>query len=116
LVLGLFALRSGSLLPGILFHLIFNSLEILRARASSLALKGPFVDWFISLTTSADNEHVIQYRWPTLAIAAVIALLVIARLVGRTSGPSGATYDRKSLRPDQQAPTTPPTHPPVPMH
>lgn len=116
LVLGLFALRSGSLLPGILFHLIFNSLEILRARASSLALKGPLVDWFISLTPSADNERVIEYRWPTLAIAAVIAILLIARLVGRISGRRGATYDRALLRPDQQAPTTPPTHPPVPMH
>ncbi len=79
LVLGLFAVRSGSLLPGVLFHLIYNSVEILRARASSPAWKGPVADWFFRLTTTADNEHIIQYKWPTLAIAAVVALLLIGR-------------------------------------
>jgi len=113
LVLGLFALRSGSLLPGILFHLIYNSIEILRARATSLPLKGPAVDWFISLTTTADNEHIIQYKWPTLAIAAVIAVLLLGRLVGRIPGPSGATYDTELPGRDREAPATPPAHPPV---
>ncbi|HUE16362.1 MAG TPA: ABC transporter permease subunit/CPBP intramembrane protease [Planctomycetaceae bacterium] len=113
LVLGLFALRSGSLLPGILFHLIYNSIEILRARATSLPLKGPAVDWFISLTTTADNEHIIQYKWPTLAIAAVIAVLLIGRLVGRIPGPRGATHDTELPGRDRNAAASPPTHPPV---
>ena len=79
LLLGLFALRSGSLLPGIVFHLIFNGLEIVRERMSSLDLKGPVANWFIT-TTTKENEHLIEYNWSTLAIAAIIAALLIARL------------------------------------
>ena len=116
LVLGLFAVRSGSLLPGVLFHLIYNSVEILRARASSPALKGPVADWFFRLTTTADNEHIIQYKWPTLAIAAVVALLLIGRLVRGGPRPSGEGHDQEFLRSAQETSANPPSQPPVATH
>jgi sodium transport system permease protein len=113
-LLGLFALRSGSLLPGILFHLMYNSLEIVRERASSLDLKGPVVDWFIT-TTAKDNEHSLEYTWPTLAIAFVVAALLIARLARRAPPLKESTDDGLPNRARGES-AAPPTHPPVATH
>jgi sodium transport system permease protein len=111
-LLALFALRSGSLLPGILFHLTFNSLEIVRERASSLDLKGPVVDWFITTTTSKDNEHLLQYSWPTLAIAFVVAALLIANLIRSAPWSKQPTDDDLPNRARGES-TAPPARPPV---
>jgi sodium transport system permease protein len=83
LVLGLLALRSGSLLPGILFHLTYNSLEIARSRLASLPVKSPVVDWFFAFSTTKDNEHVLDYKWPALVVAALIAAVLIGLLIGK---------------------------------
>jgi len=111
LLLGLFALRSGSLLPGILFHLTFNSLEIVRERVSSLDLKGPVVDWFIT-TATKDNEHSLQYNWSTLAIAFVVAALLIARLVRPAPASKESSDDDLPNRARGES-AAPPAQPPV---
>lgn len=85
LVLGLFAVRSGSLLPGILFHLTYNGLEILRSRITALPLPESVADWFFTFATTKENEHILEYKWPTLVIAGVVAAALIARLVRQSS-------------------------------
>jgi sodium transport system permease protein len=114
LLLGLFALRSGSLLPGILFHLTFNSLEIVRERVSALDWKGPVADWFIT-TTTKDNEHLLEYNWPTLTIALVVAALLIAGLFRAAPFSKQSTDDNLSNRTRGES-TAPPAQPPVAMH
>jgi sodium transport system permease protein len=81
LLLGLLALRSGSVFPGIAFHLLYNGLELLRVRASSLPLRGPIVGWFASVTTTKQNELIISYTWPTLLISTLVTVWLIGRLV-----------------------------------
>jgi sodium transport system permease protein len=85
LVLGLFAVRSGSLLPGILFHLTYNSLEILRSRITSLPLPGPIVNWFFTFATTKENEHILEYRWPSLVVAGIVGFVLIAWLSRQSS-------------------------------
>jgi sodium transport system permease protein len=97
LVLGLLAVRSGSLLPGILFHVFYNSLEILRSRIAALPLGGPVVDRFFTFTTTKENEHVIEYKWPTLAMAAIVALLLITILLRKSAKLDHASSDEEEL-------------------
>ena len=113
LVLGLIAVRSGSLWPGVLFHVIYNSLEILRGRVTSLPAQGTLVEWFMTLATTKDKEHVIEYRWPTLALAGVVACVLIAWLV-RSKSESARAIEDASEPPSRREPSpSPPTQPPV---
>ena len=82
LVLGLISLRTRSLLPCIVFHLIFNSLQVLRSRIPTDWKPGIVVDLFV-----ANNEG-LRYQWPTLIVAAVVAFILIRKfaLHGREKG------------------------------
>jgi sodium transport system permease protein len=81
LILGLFAVRSGSLLPAMVFHFLYNATEVLRMRAASEHWKFPSVfDPFVTVVTQED-QTTITYNWPTLLIAGVVSAMVIARLV-----------------------------------
>jgi hypothetical protein len=82
--------RSRSLLPGIVFHFLTNALEVMRQRASSVRLDVPeVVGWFASVTVNKQNEPVIRYHWPTLAVALVVAVFLIGRLLN-VSRPASA--------------------------
>ncbi len=83
LVLGLIAVRSGSLLPGIVFHFLFNALAVLRERlgadwAASLAAdqKDRAENWFVALEASG-----LRYNWPTLVICATVSGAALCWLV-----------------------------------
>lgn len=84
LVLGLLAVRSGSLLPGVVFHLIFNGLEVLKGRyAMELADTTP-VGWI--LTRTPDGLH---FTWPTLVVAAMASIALLFWLVNQEqTGPT----------------------------
>lgn len=117
LVLGLFALRSGSLLPGILFHVIYNSLEVVRGRLAEFPSNNRVVDWFVAFTTTKENEHSLEYKWPTLAIAAVAAVALIALLAAKGPKRTGTLADEdESPRPTLEVPATRPPQPPVATH
>ena len=85
LVLGLLAIRSGSLLPGIVFHLLFNSLAVLHSQATATLIEtrpawldSDAVQWLIVL----DIEHgAVRYNFLTLILCGVVAALVIRWLV-----------------------------------
>ncbi|HLQ46200.1 MAG TPA: CPBP family intramembrane glutamic endopeptidase, partial [Planctomycetaceae bacterium] len=84
LVLGLMAARSGSLLPGVVFHFLFNSLAVVREQVGThLAnghvdeLKQSVWSWFVTVEPSG-----LRYCWPTLVLCAMVssaALLWLAR-------------------------------------
>ncbi len=95
LVLGLLAVRSGSLWPCILFHFSYNSLEVLRGRFGAAWAEGA------GLFVSAAEEGV-RYRWPTLLIAAIVAALLLRWLIfksDKTATQSSASHvsDQSSL-------------------
>jgi sodium transport system permease protein len=87
IVLGLIAVRGGSLLPTVCFHLIWNTLGVLHARLGELAdvpalVETPVLKWFVVLEGGS-----IGYRWPTLLIGAAASAALIAWLVKQPSDP-----------------------------
>jgi sodium transport system permease protein len=68
IVLGMIAVRSNSLLPCIVFHLIYNSMAILHGRLGA-ELGGVSEGWFISVQNGQ-----LRYLWPLLLLAAAIAI------------------------------------------
>ncbi len=80
LVLGLLVARSNSLFPAMVFHFIYNSLEVLRSRVDVSQVVGSPIEWFVSIE-QADGETIVNYAWPTLLICAVVAALILRWLV-----------------------------------
>ncbi|HEV3299403.1 MAG TPA: ABC transporter permease subunit/CPBP intramembrane protease [Planctomycetaceae bacterium] len=76
LILGLLAIRSGSLLPGVLFHIIYNSIETVRVRAGDSVVQMPVLKWFLASEPSA-----VGYNTLALVVAGVVATLLIAWLI-----------------------------------
>ena len=84
LVLGLIAARSGSLLPGVVFHFLFNSMAVVRERVGTALADGHMEElqqsawrWFVSIEPSG-----LRYGWPTLLIcgaSSTLMLLWVAR-------------------------------------
>ena len=88
LVLGLLAVRSGSLIPGIIFHFCFNCLAVLHSKitaawvATAPDLSG-VAGWFFKF----DGESV-GYKFPTLAICGGITFITIRWLLRHKGEPS----------------------------
>jgi sodium transport system permease protein len=72
LVLGLIALRSGSLLPGIVFHFVYNTLGVLHGRVGTSWIEPNSANWFFAI-----EREQLRYRWPTLVICAIVAILLL---------------------------------------
>jgi sodium transport system permease protein len=71
IVLGLLAIRSRSLLPGVVFHLINNGLGVLMV-ALGARLAG--MSWLFR-----DAEHGL-FRWPIVAITGALAAWMLVKL------------------------------------
>jgi len=95
LVLGLLAVRSGSLLPCVVFHFIWNSLGILHGRWSTMEGVEGINDspwgWLISF----ENGH-IHYQWPLLVAMALIGSFLIWWLI-KHSAPSEQETNSRNL-------------------
>lgn len=86
LVLGLIAVRSNSLLPGVLFHILYNGSEVLRNRiAPDVWTAGP-APWFFTVET-VQGQASIGHTWLTLGLCALVAGIVLSWLIrdGRTN-------------------------------
>ena len=66
LVLGLLAIRTGSIWPGLAFHAVFNGIAVLRERWDISDTLPAWGDWLIS----NNAETGLSYDWPLLLIAA----------------------------------------------
>ena len=85
MVLGLIAVRSNSLLPGVAFHLCFNSLAVFHGQVSaSFSESKP--DWLdkdlISWFVSCPNDT-LRYNFLTLMTCAGAAFLMIRWLINQ---------------------------------
>ncbi|WP_437225087.1 ABC transporter permease subunit/CPBP intramembrane protease [Planctomicrobium sp. SH661] len=80
IVLGLLAVRSGSQLPGLVFHFIFNGTQVLATRLTSAHLQGPVAQWIVSLKESDEGAQ-LQFQWPTLIVCGIISALLIIWLI-----------------------------------
>ena len=108
LVLGLIVLRSNSLIPGIVFHMIYNSLTIMRGRIDPSWLTQTPVDWFLSV-----KQETIRYQWPTLMVAAVIAIVLLRWLVNQPNAGLNAAATGVSIEQSQVTKAQAVVEPPV---
>jgi sodium transport system permease protein len=85
LVIGLIAVRSNSLLPCILFHFVFNSLDVMRRRfGDSLVVDGTR-DWLFTL-----EEGGLRFQWGALTICALVAIVLLRWLINHSANPTTA--------------------------
>ena len=92
LVLGLLAVRSGSLLPGVVFHAIYNGLQVLRSRTEAASFEALSGGGAIFQTVEGDPH--LRYGWGLLIVCGIAAAALITWLVRRPVSPrfeEGAT-------------------------
>jgi sodium transport system permease protein len=77
LVLAALALRSGSLIPGVIFHFIFNGIQVLFARMTPEQLADPRLNSWITFNPSDG----VRYTWPVLVGCAIVAAPMLYWLV-----------------------------------
>ena len=91
LVLGLIVYHSRSLVPAILFHLTYNSLPILRGRIGTQWIENTPAEWFFAV-----DDGTIRYEWPTLVIAAIVAVALLRWLLAQpVSDPKSVSANAK---------------------
>jgi sodium transport system permease protein len=74
-VIGYVAVKTGSLLPGVLYHAVHNGLSVSLGRLTpELVNSQPWLKLFFEPGTEADG---LMYRWPVTAIAACLAIGII---------------------------------------
>ena len=76
LVLGLLAIRTGSIWPSLTFHAVFNGIAVLRERWDIPDALPAWGDWLIS----SDADTGLGYDWPLLLIAAIAAAALLGVL------------------------------------
>ncbi|MEX1230177.1 MAG: ABC transporter permease subunit/CPBP intramembrane protease [Planctomycetaceae bacterium] len=85
LVLGLLTVRSGSILPAMIFHFLFNGLEVVKSRYGEAIASSPSSALFV---TSAEKG--LRYTGLTLFLSGLIATLILKRLLFTASANSVA--------------------------
>jgi sodium transport system permease protein len=80
LVLGLIAVRTNSLYPGIVFHISYNGIETLRNRygVSLLEQLGPWSQWF-----AVAGKEGVRYQPLLLVLCGMMAVAMLSWLVRR---------------------------------
>lgn len=92
LVLGLLAWRSRSLLPGIIFHFVNNSLAVIRAVPTEDLVGKQAAAALGRLNLSAwlyRNPSQGLYHWPWLVAGAVVAAVLLVGLIQTDKPPLG---------------------------
>ncbi len=90
-VLGLLAIKSGSLLPGITFHFIYNSLAVLHGRSAEFV--GQQIHEYSLSSVIFIQDGIIRYGISTLVISAIIAAGLILMLIKSGQEDEDMTHD-----------------------
>ncbi len=73
-LLGWLALRTGSILPGMTFHLVHNALGVLSARIP----KSFSTDWPRLGSLVHPSDHGVSFAWPVVVTGGLIGVLILA--------------------------------------
>ena len=79
-VIGLLAVRSNSLWPGVLFHFCFNSLAVLHGRALKV-LGSSEQTGVLRFFISTSSENGLRYQFSTLVLCALLAFVLLRWLI-----------------------------------
>lgn len=81
IVLGLLAVDSGSLLPGVVFHALFNGVQVLAARHIGLGGAGTWTHWLVAEGTGGEPGG--HFRLPVLVVCGTVSVALIVWLIRR---------------------------------
>jgi sodium transport system permease protein len=85
LVLGYIAVQTGSLLPGIVFHLAHNSLGVMLGRISPQTIEAiPWLRWLLGPSQSVATPN--SYHYPVLIVSCILTTALLVWF-GRLSHP-----------------------------
>jgi sodium transport system permease protein len=76
IVLGIMAVRSGSLIPGVVFHLLFNGAQVVLARVNASPLENGVGRWLFTVEQAGEHTS-LRYDWPLLVICVVLAAVLL---------------------------------------
>lgn len=80
IVLGLLAVRSRSLVPGVIFHFIFNGMQVLQTRIPQTFFESREMQWLFSVESEA-GQTAIRFNAPLLAISGLLSIGLITWLI-----------------------------------
>jgi len=99
IILGTMCVRSRSLLPGVLFHLVYNSLAILHGRFGEQVSDVGIWGWLFR-----HEDDALRYQPAMLCLAALAAIGLLHRLTRGTDESTGQTIantDQDNREPQQ---------------
>ena len=79
-VLGLLAVRSRSLLPGVIFHFLFNAMQLAQSRIPVRYFDSPAMQWLFSVESEGGLTSV-RFDAPLLAISGLVSVGLITWLI-----------------------------------
>jgi len=79
-VLGLLAVRSRSLIPGVIFHFIFNGMQVAQTRIPVRYFESPVMQWLFSVE-SESGQTIVRFDAPLLAISGLLSVGLITWLI-----------------------------------
>ena len=79
-VLGLLAVRSRSLLPGVIFHFLFNAMQLAQSRIPVRYFDSPAMQWLFSVESEGGLTSV-RFDAPLLAISGLLSVGLITWLI-----------------------------------
>ncbi|QDT66540.1 ABC transporter permease subunit/CPBP intramembrane protease [Calycomorphotria hydatis] len=80
ILLAWIAYRSGSIVPGIVFHILFNGSQVMLSRVAPESIETGPLSWIMSTEGGGLNYH-----WPVLATCAVVTVIIIRALAKSTN-------------------------------
>jgi sodium transport system permease protein len=72
IVLGILAVRSGSLIPGVVFHLLFNGTQVILARVDAAQLEQGPGKWLFTAEQTG-----LRFDWPLVLICVGLSALLL---------------------------------------
>lgn len=98
LVIGVIAVRTGSLLPAIAFHMTNNALVVSASRLSPEALYETAIGNVLFQFTNVGGKLTMIPQWYVATIGGLLACLILGRLSGRsrTAAPTELTEESRT--------------------
>lgn len=80
IVLGLLAVRSRSLIPGVIFHFLFNGMQVVQSRIPVQYFDSPAMQWLFTVE-SEGGVTAVRFDAPLLAISGLLSVALVTWLI-----------------------------------
>lgn len=98
IVLALLAIRSGSLIPGVVFHLIFNGAQVILSRIELSGFDTVVASWLFTVEQAGEQSS-LRFDWPLLVVCVALSGVLCRWLFARKDTESQAEPARWSAEP-----------------